>query len=111
MPSFDFNTPFVHNKLLILFRDQLITHYHYAFIFTFICLLCTIYMLHGITNINFYDIHPWVKPFHNMRRKPCLNLPCTHIACYQHVTNQCHTIMLCYTYYNLLICLIKSLDL
>jgi hypothetical protein len=74
--------------------------YQCASILTFISLSYTIYMLYGIIYIKYHDIHLLVKPFHNVRLKPCLNLSCKHIACFHHVDDQCH--ILCLVIYMLL---------
>jgi hypothetical protein len=66
----------------------------YASFLSFINLSYTIDMLHGNTHIKYHDIHHLVKPFHNMRLKPCLNLSCILIACFHHADNQCHILCL-----------------
>jgi hypothetical protein len=86
-------------SFFLLIRGHPMFQYQYASILVFISLSYTIYMLYGITHVKNHEIHYWVKPFHNMRLKPCLNLSCIHIACFHHVDNQCH--ILCFVIYML----------
>jgi hypothetical protein len=51
MPIFDFDIPFVYNKLSYLFRDHTSFQYHYVSFFTFIGLFVYHVKLHGTTHI------------------------------------------------------------